>query len=202
MQARRGRGLASVAALAAIAMAGAARTAAADDHVAAAAAPASDLLRLGVMGDVGVPDGATASVVVRPVRLVRLNAGVGTNAVTTGVRGGVSIVPLSWWCSPTVSVDVGRYPEGDANHIAQVVAQDPTFSSPMLEKVGYWYVDAHLGLELGRTRATFYIHGGVSRISGRVHGLSDPSQGVTFTNDPKVTAWAPSVRVGLIVYAF
>ena len=164
--------------------------AAADDH----------LPRVGVMGDLGVPDGGVVSLVVRPVRAVRLHAGVGSDLVTTGMRAGVTLVPLSWWCSPSLSVDVGRYPEGDANGVARIVTQDPTYSSPMLDKVGYDYVDVHVGLELGRTWGTFYLHGGASRTSGALHGLSDPGGAVTFVDDPRVTLWSPSVRIGLIVY--
>ncbi len=170
----------------------AARDAAAEGH----------LPRFGVMTDLGVPDGGTASVVVRLVGPIRLHAGIGSNLVSTGMRAGVTIVPLPWWFSPSVSLDVGRYPEGDANPLARMVLQDPTYSSAMLDRVGYDYVDAHVGLEFGRKRATFYIHGGASRTTGRIRGLSDPQQGVTFAEDPVVTSWTPSVRLGLIVYAF
>ncbi len=163
---------------------------------------AADINRYGVMTDVGVPDGANASLVVRPIRMLQLHGGVGSNGVTTGMRAGVTVVPLSWWCSPSVSLDVGRYPEGDANWIVRKVMSDPTFMSPTLERVGYDYLDAHVGLELGSKRVTFYIHAGASRIVGNLRNLSDPAKGVTFSDDPKVTLWSPSVRIGLIVYAF
>ncbi|MCE9574242.1 MAG: hypothetical protein K8W52_13930 [Deltaproteobacteria bacterium] len=165
-------------------------------------AAADHVRRFGVMTDLGVPDGGVASLVYRPVGPIRLNAGIGSNLISTGLRAGVTIVPLPWWFSPSVSLDVGRYPEGDANMIARIALQDPTYSSAMLDRVGYDYVDAHVGFEFGRAWATFYIHGGVSRTTGLIHGLSDPQKGVTFTEDPRVTSWTPSVRVGLIVYAF
>jgi len=170
----------------------------------AAARPRPDVdpdRHVGVMADFGVPDGGTASVVVR-MSMFRLNAGVGSNLVTTGYRAGITIAPLATWVSPTLSLDVGRYPEGDANSLGRIVTQDASYHSPMLEHVGYDYLDAHVGLELGRRWSTFYIHGGMSRVAGNVRGLSDPSKGVTFTEDPRATVWAPSVKVGVIFYAF
>jgi hypothetical protein len=160
--------------------------------------------RFGLMVDAGAPDGANASLVVRPLRFLRLHAGGGYNAVSTGVRAGFSLVPLSSWVSPTVTVDAGRYFEGDANPIARTVMGDPEFSSPALEKVGYDYLNAHLGFELGRQWATFYVHAGMSRVSGQVHGLSevlaDEEANVTVSDDPDVTMWTPSARIGLIFY--
>jgi hypothetical protein len=161
----------------------------------------SGVRRFGVMADAGVPDGATASLVFRPIRMVRLHAGGGYNMVSTGVRAGVSVVPLSSWVSPTVTVDVGRYAEGDANPLARTLSGDSTVSSPMLERVGYDYLNAHVGLELGRTWATFYLHAGMSRVSGQIRGLEEAAEGdVTISEDPNVTMWAPSARIGLIVY--
>ena len=61
----------------------------------------------------------------------------------------------------------------------------------MLDRVGYNYANAQLGLELGRTWFTFYLHAGISRITGTVHNLSaetmSQSSGttsVTFSKDP------------------
>ena len=40
--------------------------------------------KLGVMADAGVPDGATASIVFRPVSALRLHGGVAYNTISTG----------------------------------------------------------------------------------------------------------------------
>jgi hypothetical protein len=158
--------------------------------------------RFGVTTDVGVPDGANAALVFRPIRALRLHAGGGYNLISSGVRAGVSVVPLSSWVSPTLSIDAGRYFEGDANPIARRIQGDSTYSSPMLERVGYDYVNAHLGLEFGRQWATFYIHAGMSRVSGTVYGIAEEigEEDVTLEEDPDVTLWSPSARIGLIVY--
>ena len=159
---------------------------------------------LGVTLDAGVPDGAAAAVVVRPISRIRLHAGPTHNAISTGVRGGITLAPLRTWFSPTLSLDAGTYPEGDANPLARKVSGDATFSSAMLERVGYRYANAHLGLELGRERATFYIHAGASYITTRLRNLDSASENgatmVTFTQDPVVNVWTVSARLGVIVY--
>jgi hypothetical protein len=198
---RKARLLWAVLALSA-ATAATAATAVADDAIGRTASPAaSGARRFGIQAEAGVPDGATASLVIRPIRALRVHVGAAYNGVTVGEAAGLTLIPLSWWCAPTVSVDVGHYPEGDANPLARTILQDPTYASSMLDHVGYDYLDAHVGLELGRSWATFYVHAGMSLATGRIHGLSDPDKGVTFTDDPRATVWAPSVKVGLIVYA-
>lgn len=160
--------------------------------------------RLGVMADVGAPDGANLSLVVHPVRPLRLEAGGGHNAVSPCVRGGAALVPFARGVTPTLSVDVGRCFEGDANPLARMVMGDPAYSSRALERVGYDYAAARVGLELGGARVRFFLDAGVTRVRGDVHGASttDEMSGatVTFTSDPTVTLTTVSARLGLIVY--
>jgi hypothetical protein len=163
--------------------------------------------RFGVMADVGLPDGATASIVVRPIRSIRAHAGLSHNGISLGERFGISWVPLSWWASPTLSLEYGWYAEGNANPLARAASGDEMFSSAVLDRVGYRYANAHLGVELGRKWFTFYIHAGISRISGTVHNISSAtmtesagSTTVTFSKDPSVTMLAPSARIGFVVY--
>jgi hypothetical protein len=156
----------------------------------------------GVMADVGLPDGATASLVYRPVNAVRFHAGLGYNLVSPGVRAGLTLVPFKAWLNPTLTVDVGHFTDGDANPLARRISGDPTFSSAVLDRVGYDYANAHLGLEFGRKWFTFYVHAGMSRVTGSVHELSAVTSmsTVTFTTDPNVTVWSVSARAGFIVY--
>lgn len=158
----------------------------------------------GIGTDVGVPDGATASLVVRPVRALRLHVGGSHNYVSPGVRAGVTLVPFASWFSPTLSVDAGRYVEGDANPLARMITGDHSFKASVLERVGYDYVNAHAGLEFGRKRFTFYIHAGMSRVTTEVHELGatadESGAGVTFVDDPRLRLWTVSARAGLILY--
>lgn len=163
--------------------------------------------RFGVMTDVGLPDGMTAAFVVRPIRALRAHAGVSHNMISLGGRVGLSWVPLDWWASPTLSMEYGHYTEGNANPLVRMATGDNTFSSAVLDRIGYDYVNAHVGLELGRKWFTFYVHAGMSHIEGTVRNLSSEtmtgSEGtttVTFSSDPDVRLWSVSARLGFVVY--
>ena len=163
--------------------------------------------RFGVMADLGVPDGATASIVFRPIRALRVHAGLSHNMISLGERVGVTVVPLSWWVSPTLSLEYGHYADGNANPLVRAATGDATFSSSVLDRVGYNYANARVGLEFGRKWFTFYLHAGVSRITGSVHNLSAATMSgaegtttVTFGNDPNVRLLTVSARLGFVVY--
>jgi hypothetical protein len=193
----------------AIVMMGMASTAAAQPMVVAHAATTTrDSGTVGVMTDVGVPDGGTASLVVRPLRALRLEAGVAHNLVSPGVRGSVTWIPLKSWATPILSVGYGRFFERNANAIAQQVSGDNTFSSPLLDKVGYDFANARIGVELGKKYFTFFIHAGVSRVTASIHNLdqaaaaqsgADSMVSIT-TTDPKLTLWGVSANLGFIIY--
>jgi hypothetical protein len=172
-----------------------------------AASTASADTMFGVSTDVGVPDGAMASLVVRPLSYMKLHAGAGYNMISPGYRAGITL-GLPTWFSPTLSFSYGRYKEGDANPLARMVSGDDTVSDSRLEKVGYNFADGYVGLQFGRERVQFMIEAGYSRIHGQVHNLndmdssSDPDSKTefTFTQDPNVTVWSLSARLGLTVY--
>lgn len=161
----------------------------------------------GVATDVGVPDGAVASLVVRPLRFVRAHVGAGYNAISPGFRAGATL-SLPLWLSPTASISYGRYAEGDANPLVRRLSGDPAAGSAMLEKVGYRFAGGYLGVQLGRRRVSFQLEAGYSRIEGKVRNLDalttgadpDTSATVSFGQDPNVVVWSVSARLGLTVY--
>lgn len=176
-----------------------------DSVTAAVEAPVTP--RFGAMVDAGVPDGAAASIVVRPIRSIRVHAGVSHNAISLGERAGITWVPLSWWFSPTLSLEYGHYSEGNANPLVRAATHDQSFQSAVLDRVGYDYQNAHLGLEFGRKWFTFYLHAGFSRLTSTVHNISSETMSadtgttsVTFSKDPSIKLIGPSARLGFIVY--
>jgi hypothetical protein len=172
-------------------------------------APAPRLPAVGVMADVGLPDGAGASLVYRPRKWVRLHGGGTYNMISSGVRAGASFTPLGW--GPSLTVEGGHYFDGDANGLVRKFAGASYQSNAVLERIGYDYANAHLGLELGFRRATFYIHGGMSFIRATVHNIDQAIQSETSSDgssstqlsvkqDPTIRAFTPSAKLGLIVY--
>jgi len=178
--------------------------------IAAPAAPVSPkrLPTFGAMVDVGVPDGLIASLAIRPWRWLRLSVGGGSNGFGWGWRTGISLLPFG--AGPSASFEYGRYQDGDANSLAKRVGFG---SSPLLERVGYEYVNAHLGLDFGSRRFVFFVHGGITMLRGQIHNsnaslpapsTSDTSASgttqVVVPQDPTARAAGPSVKLGLIVY--
>lgn len=166
--------------------------------------------RFGVMADAGLPDGANASLVFRPFSWLRAHGGGGSNMISKGVRAGVTLLPFGG--GPSATLEAGHYFEGDANGLARRFA-GASFQSELLERVGYDYANAHLGLDFGARRVTFYIHGGMSYVRANIHnvdsviaaeavanGADTGTTEVAVKQDPIVRAWFPSVKLGLIVY--
>ena len=159
---------------------------------------------LGIMVDAGLPDGANASLVFRPWSFLRLHAGGGTNMVAPGVRGGLSLVLGGL----SATAEAGHYFSGDANGLARNLSGNMALDVPALRDFGYDYVNLSLGVEFGPSWMTFFIHGGMSRVTGTVKDLGttfteaakDDGTTVTFAQDPNVTIWSVSARMGLIVY--
>lgn len=164
---------------------------------------------IGVGTDVGVPDGAAATIAVRAVRPVRIAAGVAHNLISVGTRASITLLPRDGWFTPSLSVVMGKFPGGDANPLARRLAGPAMMSSPALQDVGYAFTSAQLGLEFGRRIATFFVAAGATRVTGDLTGLTaaltaaasgDGDASVTLASAPSATIWTISARLGLIVY--
>jgi hypothetical protein len=165
---------------------------------------------LGVMADAGLPDGANAALVLRPAPWMRLHAGGGTNTVSAGYRGGLTLL-LPSGAGPSLSVEVGHYRDGTATGLVRSIVGGAGDLEPLFARLGYTYVNAQVGLELGHGPVQFFIHAGMSRITATLHNAtaalekargpaSDPSTTVIIREDPILRVWAPSVKLGLVAY--
>jgi hypothetical protein len=181
-----------------------------DMSVAATVAPPlpKRLPIFGLMADVGVPDGLNVSLAIRPRKWVRFSAGGGTNSISYGWRTGVTLLPFGQ--GPSASLEYGGYQDGNANALAKKLMGGGFNGSPVLERVGYQYLNAHLGLDFGSRRFVFFIHGGVSVLRGQLHNLDAAlaDAGATGTTevlvrqDPNAKAVGPSVKLGFIGYVW
>jgi hypothetical protein len=162
---------------------------------------------LGLMVDGGVPDGATASAVYRPFSWLRGELGMGYNMISRGARAGITLLPFG--AGPSATLEAGHFFEGNANGVARDLAGAGFHDAAVLQRVGYDFANAHLGLDFGTRRVVFFIHGGMSYIRAQVHNVNEQisssmssSTGttVTFNQDPTVRIFAPSAKVGFIFY--
>jgi hypothetical protein len=164
---------------------------------------------LGATLDVGLPDGAIVGVVGRPWNWLRVAAGAGSNSISPGVRGGITFIPFG--VGPSATVEGGHYFEGDANGTVAAFAGSSYERSRTADKIGYQFMNLHLGLELGNERFTFFFHGGMSYIHTVLYNANDALGGtsnnplggsttVVIIGDPVITAWIPSFKLGFIFY--
>lgn len=168
--------------------------------------PAQKRLPLfGIMLDAGVPDGASGSAVFRPWRWLRTEVGGSYNLVSKGVRGGLSLIPFGM--GPSATLEAGHYFDGNANGIARSLAGGGFQDNAVLERIGYDYANAHLGLDFGMRRVVFFVHGGMSYVRASIHNLNTEissgdmgSTTVSFNKDPIVRIFTPSVKLGFVFY--
>jgi hypothetical protein len=167
-----------------------------------------DKLGLGVMLDVGAPDGVGVSAVVRPVRWLRINAGFTTNTLSLGVRGGISLIPLTAFVTPSINLDVGHYFDANYNKLVDRFGGIPLQTSVPINDVGFNYGGASLGLEFGKPdRFSVSLRVGLSRGSLVIDEAQQLLQDVTGDQDITATPLTfrfttPAVKLGFLLYFF
>ncbi len=138
----------------------------------------------------GIPDGAAVGLVLRPIYFTQFEWAGTYNGIAPGMRVGLTLDPIPWAISPTLTA------EGGATFSGPV----PFMSNP--PNVEYKYANLHLGLAMGNWRVwRFYVRGGMSWIDMQTHNLgnafnnTDPSVAV---GDARVYGWFPSAKIGFM----
>jgi hypothetical protein len=172
-----------------------------------APAPAPDRLKLlGLMASGGVPDGGVVSLVVRPVKWVRADAGYAYDYFNSGVQGGVTLVPFHWAIVPTLRGEAGRFFRTNVSSKVKRFGEVPSYMEPFLGSVGYDYASVQLGLEMGSQRAfVFFLRGGLAWVKGSlgdgaIEG-SSPSTQVS-VNGLTLRASGPTASLGFLFYVW
>lgn len=183
--------------------------------VRASAAPAEPrrLPTFGVGADVGLPDGANASLVIRPVSFARFQLALGSNGIGRGYRIGAALLPMR--DGPALVAEYGHYQDGDANAMAARLGVGDAQVRPLLERVGYDYANLHLALNFGYRRVVFFVQGGLSVVRGHIHNVApfvhqqttatatgSGSTEVVVQQDPAVRATGLAGKLGLIFYVW
>jgi hypothetical protein len=162
---------------------------------------------LGLSLDAGLPDGASATVLYRPLKYLRFGGGLLYNYVGYGVMGSVSVLPY-FPVAPSLTLEAGHYFEANASsRISQFTTLDDNLK-PLLQRVGYTFVNAHVGLEFGHPNwFVFFVRGGLSRVwlssSNADKVLVTTSEGtrVTFA-DPSARLGIPTVKAGFMIFFY
>jgi hypothetical protein len=148
-----------------------------------------------------------AALIVRPIPWLRLTAGPAWNYLGWGLQVGAGWTPIRWAVSPTLSLDYGHYFDADASKLAHRFGDKNTDFEPLLKRVGYDYLSAQVGLELGSQRGvSFFLRGGLSYLATTLHGTSRSTGGSSGSSgsqvqvtDPSIRAVIPSAKLGFLI---
>jgi hypothetical protein len=154
---------------------------------------------LGLQLGADSPGGALAALTLTPgVPWARVHAGLTWNYYAFGVQGGATVMPWRGRVTPTLTVAVGRSFDADLRSALSGL-NIPSEYRGSLSSVGYDYVSAMLGLEIGSpTGGAFFVRGGLSRVWSTLDGVTNAqSPGTTVNTSPvDVTAWVPAMDLG------
>lgn len=161
--------------------------------------------KLGVQVDVGAPDGAGLMVLFRPYWWLRLNGGFAYNYMGSGLRGGITLMPVQWGVTPTLNFDLGHYFSGD---LTKFVTPSTEAERALLSDAAYDFWSAQLGLEFGSQDGfLFYLRGGITHLSAsastqNVTGILRERASPNFLARASTdfTALLPSVSLGFVIY--
>ncbi|WP_240356904.1 MULTISPECIES: hypothetical protein [Myxococcus] len=168
----------------------------------------SEHYRLGLLVDAGAPHGIGVSAVFKPLPWLRLQAGPTTNTLSLGLRGGLSILPMQTFISPSINVEGGHYLGSDYNDVVDWLGATPTSATSSIRDISYDYVAGSVGLEIGASsRFNFFLHLGLSYVRMGVDDASALIEDATGESDITarnltVRATIPSVKVGFLFYFF
>jgi hypothetical protein len=163
----------------------------------------------GLQLDGGVPDGAAASLLYRPLKFLRVHGGLLYNYAGYGARAGVTILPY-FPIAPSLTLEAGHYFDSNvANSLSRFTSVSDSVR-PLLQQIGYTFVNAQVGLEIGHPDwFVFFVRGGLSRVWTSVHGAEAAAQQigsgdvtVSHMSDPTLRLAIPDVKLGLVLYFY
>ncbi len=162
--------------------------------------------KFGLQLDASVPDGAGLMVLFRPFWWLRANGGFAYNYLGAGIRGGVTVMPVRWAVTPTLSFDLGHYFSGD---FTRLVSPSTDAERALLSDTAYNFWSAHVGLEFGSQNGfIFYLRGGISHLSAGLSGQNltrslnstGSGSGHYRAGDGDFTALLPSLSLGCLLH--
>lgn len=165
-----------------------------------------ELKHFGINLDVGFPDGVALGALYRPFYWLRAGAAATYNGIGFGARGMITLAPIDFFITPTLTAEAGHYFGADATFIYRQAFNDPTFEHPALREVSYDYANLHLGLEIGSTQHfLFYLRVGGSYLQSTLKNsgqlLQDQFDDPTLeAGDFTMRITVPSLKLGIVAF--
>jgi hypothetical protein len=162
--------------------------------------------RFGARLSAGAPEGVGVAALIHPRRWLRAHVGGARNRLGYGVRGGLSLIPLDLFVSPSLELEYGHTFNADYGELLSQLRGQTTSPATGIRTVGYDQLGASVGLEVSPWRyVTFFGGVGISYWFVQVRDAKDFIREAE--TDPDITARpltlglsSPVAKLGLIVY--
>ena len=134
-------------------------------------------------------------------RWLRLNAST-SKGIHSGAEGGITVIPLESWISPTFTVEAGHWSGGDISAVVRLLTTSPSQNPAWVRS--FDYENAYLGTELGTSRVAVSLKVGLTRAEISDHNLQRTLEAaVTYfgssNHDIPAMSISPSARVELLI---
>ena len=159
--------------------------------------------RFGASTDLGLPDGIMAAFLFRPHKLVTSHVALGHNTNSPGLRIGASFSPIDYAVEPYTALELGYYFEAETPGWMRDTAKEAGLDDKTLDRVGYKFVNGHLGLRVGNNTASAFVQGGLSFIDAKALVIKPKpnfAPPVDLYRETVIHAWIISGRVGIAFY--
>ncbi len=124
-------------------------------------------------------------------------------------RDGERVGPPYFPIAPSLTLEAGHFFDANANtRVSQFTHVDDNLK-PLLERVGYTFVNAQVGLELGHPNwFVFFLRAGLSRVwlsssdANKVVVTNSDGTRITFPADPSARLGIPTAKAGFMFFFY
>ena len=156
--------------------------------------------RFGVATEVGVPDGVMVAGAYHAHPLLTTHVGLGYNLNSPGLRIGATFAPLSGSVTPLATLELGHYFAADTPEWMRETAKDAGLNDKTLIRLGYTFINTHLGLRVGSPRIGVRLHGGLSFVAAKALVIKPKpnfTPPVELYRETSVRVWTLSGKLGM-----
>jgi hypothetical protein len=151
---------------------------------------------VGLQGDLGVPDGAAAGIVVSPYFYwLKVTGSYTNNYFASGGRAGVTLDPIKFGVGLTFTTEYGFTGKLNPSDLVGEKLPDTT----------YQYVNFHPGLEFGSPNGfRFFLRAGPTHLWATSRGFNDVLNSDYITaSEPRAKVWlTPTFKLGFTALIF
>jgi hypothetical protein len=153
--------------------------------------------------DLGFPDGVMASFAYQAHPRLSPHVGLGHNANSLGLRVGGRWTFVDGGVAPYLGLESGHYFQAQTPDWMRETAKSAGLEDKTLDRAGYTFANAHLGVSLGSGKLRFHLQTGISFVRANtliIKPKPNYTPPVDLYRDTRIHAWLVSGRAGVGYY--